>query len=201
MLFSPFTWVRDVPSLTAVHLRTLQTFYDRSSPAVVVDQRPLINFTRCTKILERIDDIQRYRPGPSPSPPSPLSTPPPPPGLLPGKSKTKDRDRTKTKDKDKRRGSGTTPAPSMPELTLAWVKKELDKTPSVISREQFEARVAALAAIERQMHESHEPELQSLGFGTAFPRHHRASSSGSPPSVRSPGVGRMASLDSRLGKI
>ncbi|KAH9989793.1 hypothetical protein BJV77DRAFT_670676 [Russula vinacea] len=49
---SPFV----VPWL-AVHLRTLQTFYARTSPTVVVDQRPQINFNRCAKLLERVDDI------------------------------------------------------------------------------------------------------------------------------------------------
>jgi hypothetical protein len=169
--------------------------YDRGSSTVVVDQRPLINFTRCAKILERIDDIRKYCSGPSSR--SPLSTPPPPPaGLLPGKAKAKGKEKTKTKDKDRRRSSGTAPSPA---LSLAWVKKELDKTPSAISREQFETRVAVLAEIERQMHDSHEPELDSLGFGTSFSRHHRTSSLSS--SVRSPGSGRMASLDSVLGKI
>jgi son of sevenless-like protein len=187
---SPFA----VPWL-AVHLRTLQTFYGRSSPTVIVDQRPQINFKRCTKLLERIDDIRRYCQGPSPSPPPPLSPPPstpPPPDVPPAKAKA-----TKTKDKDRRRSGTTAPAPSMSAVT--WVKKELDKAPSAISREQFETRVSALAEIERQMRERHQLELRSLGFETApVPRHHRTSSSGSP---RSPGSGRIPSLDSRLGKI
>jgi hypothetical protein len=167
-----------------VHLRTLQTLYDRHSLTVVVDQRPLINFTRCTKILEHIDDIRQYRRGPSPSAQSALSTPPPPPV-----------GRAKAWGKDRRRSSGMAPAPA---LSLAWVKKELDKTPSAISREQFETRVAELAEIERQMHKSHQPVLQSLGYGTTS--HHQRTSSWS-PSVRSPGLGRMASMDSRLEKI
>ena len=137
--------------------------YHRGSSTVVVGQRPLINFTRCAKILERIDDIRKYRPGPSPSPRSPLSTPPA--DLLPGKAKVKDKEKAKTKDKDRRRSSGTAPELAH---SLAWVKKELDKTPSAISQEQFKTRVDVLAERERQMHDSHAPELDSLGFGTSF---------------------------------
>jgi hypothetical protein len=77
---------------------------------------------------------------------------------------------------------------------------ELDKAPKVIAREQFEARVSELAEIERRMRERRDIELRSLGFGTPAPRHHRSSSSGSPTLARSPGGGRMASLDSRFGK-
>jgi hypothetical protein len=195
-LFSPGPGIL---SQTAVHLRTLQTFYVRTSPTVVVDQRPQINFKRCAKLLERVDDIRRYCQAPAPSSPAPPSSPPPP-DAPPGKAKSKDKDKdnkTKSKDKDRRRSGTTAPAPSTPALT--WVKKELDKAPSAISREQFETRVSGLAEIERQMRERHQLELRSLGFDTApVPRHHRTSSSGSP---HSPGTGRMASLDSRLGKI
>ncbi|KAI0287928.1 ras guanine nucleotide exchange factor domain-containing protein [Russula brevipes] len=53
---SPFA----IPWL-AVHLHGLQAFYDRNSAAVVVDQRPLINFSRCARLLERIDDVRQYR--------------------------------------------------------------------------------------------------------------------------------------------
>ncbi|KAI0003232.1 hypothetical protein BJV74DRAFT_881694 [Russula compacta] len=155
---SPFV----IPWL-AFHLRRLQTFYDRSSAAVVVDQRPLINFSRCARLLERIDDVRRYRA-------------PPPEHLL---------------DKHRRR-RGASPA-SMP--AHAWVKKELDDAPSAI--EQFEELVSALAELEHQMRESRELELRSVGFKVP-PRQRR--SSGSSSLALSPG-GRMASLDSRLGKI
>lgn len=201
----PLSRVRDILSLTAVHLHSLQAYYDRSSSTVVVDQRPLINFTRCAKILQRIDDIRRYHPAPSPSPspPSPQTPPPPPPppGPLLGRARTKDKTKTKTKDKDKRRTGSTAAVPIPPPGALAWVKKELDKAPRVISREQFEARVSALAEIERQMRKRRELELGSFGFETRAPPRHRASSSYSPSSPSSLGGGRMASLDSRLWKI
>lgn len=180
-----------VPTLTAVHLRSLQIVYNRSSSTVIIDQRPLINFIRCAKLLQRIDDIRRYHPAPSSPPP-----PPPPADPQAGKTKDKSKSKTKTKDKDKRRSSGTAPA------ALAWVKKELDNAPSVISLEKFEALVSELAQAERQSRERHEPELRSLGFApptTPAPRH-RTSSPGSPFSRLSLGGGRMASPESRLGK-
>ena len=120
----------------------VQPWYTGSS-AVVADQRPLISFTRCAKILERIDDIRQFRPGPSPSPRSPLSTPPPPADLLPGKAKAKvkEKEKTETKDKDRRRRS---PEPG---TNRSWTRRP---------PEQFETRVAALAEIGRQMQESHE---------------------------------------------
>lgn len=134
----------------------------------------------------------------------PSSPPPPPPPADPQAGKTKDKSKSKTKtkdkdkDKDKRRSSGTAPA------ALAWVKKELDNAPSVISLEKFEALVSELAQAERQSRERHEPELRSLGFAppgptTPTPRH-RTSSPGSPFSRLSLGGGRMASPESRLGK-
>jgi hypothetical protein len=169
----------------------------------VVEQRPLIDFTRCAKILRHIDDIRRYYPAPSPSPSPPSPPPPPPPDPLPGRAKSKDKTKTKDKDnKDKRRTGSTAAAAQAPiqPVALAWVKMELDKAPEVISREQFEARVSALAAIERQMRSRHETELRSLGFETG-PRHHRTSSSGSHSSARSLGGGRTVSLDSHLEKI
>ena len=55
----PYTYPRSTSS--AVHLRSLKAFYDRSSAVVVVDQRPLINFSRCLRLLERIEEVQRYR--------------------------------------------------------------------------------------------------------------------------------------------
>jgi hypothetical protein len=195
---SSFSRIWDAPTLTAVHLRSLQTFYDRSSSTVIIDQRPLINFIRCAKLLQRIHDIRRYQPAPSPPQP-----PPPPADPQAGKTKDKFKSKTKTKDKDKdkdkRRSSSTSPA------ALAWVKKELDNPANVISLEQFETRVSELAQAERQSHERHEPELRFLGFAppstTPTPRHHhRTSSPGSPSSRLSPGGGRMASLDFRLGK-
>jgi hypothetical protein len=132
---------------TAFHLRSLQTFYDRSSAVVVVDQRPLINFSRCARLLARIEELQQYRASPD---------------LM-------------EKHRDSR--------------ALAWVKKELENTPSNISREQFDARVAELAEKEHRMHKSRELELIALGFRPA-PRQ-QTSSSGSGSSTRSP-VGRIA---------
>jgi hypothetical protein len=190
---SPFSRIWDVPTLTAVHLRSLQTFYDRSSSTVIIDQRPLINFIRCAKLLQRIDDIRRYHPAPSPPPPPPAD-----PQAGKTKDKSKSKTKTKDKDKDKRRSSGTALA------SLAWVKKELDNAPSVISLEPFEALVSELAQAERQSHERHEPELRFLGFApptTPTPRHHRPTSSpGSPSSRLSLGAGRKVSLESRPGK-
>ena len=192
---SPFSRTRDVSTLTAVHLRSLQTFYDRSSSTVVIDQRPLINFIRCAKLLERIGDIRRYYP----APPPPSSPPPPPADPQAGKTKDRSKSKTKIKDKDKRRSSGTAPAAS------AWVQTELDNAPSVISLEQFEALVSELAQAERQSHQRHEPELRLLGFSPPTapmtPRHHpRTSSPVSLPSRLSLGEGRKVSLESRLGK-
>ncbi|KAI0282530.1 hypothetical protein BGY98DRAFT_88774 [Russula aff. rugulosa BPL654] len=193
---SPFSRIWDVPTHTAVHLRRLQTFYNHSSPTVIIDQRPLINFIRCAKLLQRIDDIRQYRPAPSPSPSPPPAPPPADPQSGKTKDKTKSKTKSKDKDKDKRRGSGTAPA------ALAWVKKELDNAPSVISLEPFEALVSELAQAERQSRERHEPQLRSLGFASPSPPtpRHRTSSSGSPSSRLSPGGGRMLSLESRLGK-
>ncbi|KAI0255389.1 hypothetical protein BJV78DRAFT_1279551 [Lactifluus subvellereus] len=84
-------------------------------------------------------------------------------------------------------------------------EKELENSPSNISREQFEARVAELAEKEHRMRESHELELISLGFkppsrqrtSSSSHQHQRTSSSGSGSSTRS----RMASPETRLGKI
>jgi hypothetical protein len=183
----------DVPTLTAVHLHRLQTFYNHSSSTIIINQRPLINFIRCAKLLQRIDDIRQYHP----APPSPSPPPQPPADLQAGKTKDKSKSKTKDKDKDKRRSSGTAPA-----AALSWVKKELDNVPSVISLEHFEALMSELAQAERQSHERHEPQLRSLGFASPTPTprpHHRTSSSGSPSSRLSPGGGRM-SLESRLGK-
>jgi len=149
----------------AVHLRSLQNFYDRSRVTTVIDQRPLINFSRCARLLERIDEVRRYR--------APRDS-----ELMPP---------------DKRRGSCAGGGGGA-SAALAWVKTGLDGSPSVISREQFDARVSALAEDERQMRERRELELRSLGFDTV-PRH-RKSSAGS-PTVRSPAT-RMVSMDSRL---
>jgi hypothetical protein len=136
--------------------------------------------------------MRQYQPAPPPPPADPQA------GKTKDKSRSKAKTKDKDKDKDKRRSSGTSPA------ALAWVRKELDNAPSVISLEQFEVLVSELAEAERQSHERHEPELRFLGFApptTPTPRHHhRTSSPGSPSSRLSPGGGRMASLDSRLGK-
>jgi hypothetical protein len=186
-----------VPTLTAVDLHRLQTFYNHSSSTVIIDQRPLINFIRCAKLLQRIDDIRQYHQAPSPSPPPPPPLPAAAGDPQAGKTKSKSKSKTKSKDKDNRRGSGKAPA------ALAWVKKELDNAPSVISLEQFEALVSELAHAERQSRERHEPELRSLGFAPPTPptprHHHRTSSPGSPSSRLSLGGGRM-SLESRFGQ-
>jgi len=72
---------------------------------------------------------------------------------------------------------------------------ELDNAPSAISREHFDARVSALAELERRMRERRELELRSLGFETV-PRRRPSSSPASATSVV-----RTTSLDSRLGRI
>jgi hypothetical protein len=131
----------------AVHLRSLHNFYERSSATIIVDQRPLINFARCARLLERIDDLRRYR--------APRET-----DLLPPQSK--------------RRFGSISNASASASAALPWVKKELDDAPTAISREYFETRVAALAEVERQMRDSHELELRALGFDT-LPRHRQSS--------------------------
>ncbi|KAI9508854.1 ras guanine nucleotide exchange factor domain-containing protein [Russula earlei] len=181
----------------AVHLRSLQNFYDRSSATVVVDQRPLINFSRCRRLLERIDDVQRFRV------PSDV--------LQHYKDDAKDAKDTKdTKDHKLRHRQQHQPGWLSPSSSpssslssppaLAWVMNELDNAPSAISREHFEARVSALAELERKMRDRRELELRSLGF-QPVPR--RRTSSGSPSLAAGPvsGGARTASLDTRLGRI
>ncbi|KAH9016108.1 hypothetical protein EDB84DRAFT_1440244 [Lactarius hengduanensis] len=46
---------------TQVYSIRLKTFYDGNPSIVIVDQRPLINFGRCTLLLKRIGEVQRYR--------------------------------------------------------------------------------------------------------------------------------------------
>ncbi|KAI0303380.1 hypothetical protein B0F90DRAFT_1816201 [Multifurca ochricompacta] len=144
---APSKSITEFNHLTAVHLHGLKAFHDRASAVVVVDHRPLINFSRCARLLERIDELCRYRASP---------------------------------DLERHRSSSA----------LAWVRRELENTPSSISRELFEARVTELAERERRMRDTRELELRSLGFGAPL----RQGTSNS--SVRSP-PGRTASL----GKI
>jgi hypothetical protein len=70
-------------------LRSLQTFYDRSSPTITIDQHPLINFICCAELLQRIGDIRQYHPAPSP------------PHAEPQGDKTKDESKRKTKSNEK----------------------------------------------------------------------------------------------------
>jgi hypothetical protein len=165
--------------LTAVHLRSLQNLHDRSSATTIVDQRPLINFSRCTRLLERIDEVRRFR--------APRDT-----DLLP----------SPTSEKKRLLGgaSASAVAAAAAAGALACVKRELDDAPSVISREYFETRVAALAEVERQMRDSRELELRSLGFQVdAAPRHRTSHSGSHAVSVRFPET--RVSLDSRFGRI
>ncbi|KAH9044737.1 hypothetical protein EDB85DRAFT_2138258 [Lactarius pseudohatsudake] len=46
---------------TQVYSICLKTFYDSNPSIVIVDQRPLIIFGRCTLFLKRIGEVQRYR--------------------------------------------------------------------------------------------------------------------------------------------
>lgn len=155
--------------VSAVHLRSLRSSCDRSSAIVIVDQRPLINFSRCTRLLQRIEEVQRYR--------APATG-----DLL---EKYQLRHHRRSSSSGDSAGAGT----SVGAAALAWVKTELDNAPSNISREKFEARVSDLAGQERRIRESRELELRSLGFnvqrqGTDT----RGSSTRSPPA-------QVASLD------
>ncbi|KAF8266619.1 hypothetical protein EI94DRAFT_1786854 [Lactarius quietus] len=163
---SPFV----VPWL-AVHLRSLQASYDRKSDVVIVDQRPLINFNRCTHLLQRIEEVQRYH--------APAA------GDLLEKHNHQRKHRRNSSSGDGMSGCAGSGA-----AALAWVKAELENTPSNISREKFEARVRELAVKERRMRETHEIELRSLGFSTVS----RQGTGTRGPSARSPSA-RMASLD------
>ncbi|KAI9448931.1 ras guanine nucleotide exchange factor domain-containing protein [Lactarius psammicola] len=156
----------------AVHLHSLKAFYDRSSAVVVVDQRPLINFSRCVRLLERIGEVQRYRA--------------PAPADLLEKHPTQQHNRRSSSSSD-----GIGAGARVGAAAFACVKAELENAPSSISREMFEARVRELAVKERRMRETHELELRSLGFGPPAPRSGtgtRGSSLRSPPA-------RIASLD------
>jgi hypothetical protein len=128
----------------AVHLRGLKAYYNLNTAVVVIEHRSLINFNRCARLLERIDQVRRYRASPE------LSA--------------------------KHRGS----------RVLAWVKKELEDTPSDIPRDAFEARVAELADKERRMRDSRELELRSLGLRTAPPQTSQRRPSASSSASRSP---------------
>lgn len=157
--------------MSAVHLRSLRSSYDRSSAIVIVDQRPLINFSRCTHLLRRIEEVQRYR--------APATT-----DLLEKHQLRRHHRRSSSS------GDSTGAGASIGAAALAWVKTELDNAPSNISREKFEARVSDLAVQERRIRESRELELRSLGFNV--PRQGtdtRGSSTRSPPA-------QVASLDS-----
>jgi hypothetical protein len=95
--------------------------------------------------------------------------------------------------------SASAAAAAAASAALAWVRRELDEAPSVISREYFETRVAMLAGVERQMSDRRELELRSLGFQVDTVPRHRTSYAGSHASARSPEA--RASLDTRLGRI
>jgi hypothetical protein len=129
----------------------------------MINQRPLINFTRCTRLLERIDEVRRFR---APRDTDLLPSPPP--------------------EKKRRRpgSSSASAAAAATNAAFAWVERELEDAPGVISREYFETRVAALAKVEREMRDNRELELRALGFDTT-PRN-RKSPSGSHTSARSP---------------
>ncbi|KAH9967849.1 hypothetical protein BC827DRAFT_1168576 [Russula dissimulans] len=179
----------------AVHLRSLQNFYDRNSATVVVDQRALINFSRCTRLLARIDELRRYRaPADLQKQQKQQKQQQQDTATNPGGGGPKDKHHPRD-----RSGSSPSPSPSLASSSsspaLAWVMRELDNAPSVISHEQFDARVSALAGLERNMRERRELELRSLGFETV-PR--RRPSSG-PASAMS--AARMTSLDSRLERL
>jgi len=158
--------------VSAIHLHSLKTFYDRSSAVVIVDQRPLINFSRCVHLLGHIGEVQRYR--------APATT-----DLLEKHHPHHRHLRNSSSGDSIGAGAGAGVA------ALAWVKAELENAPISISREKFEARVRELAVKERRMRETHELELRSLGFGPPAPRSGtgtRGSSARSPPA-------RIASLD------
>jgi hypothetical protein len=168
---SPLTHLNAITLVSAVHLRSLKAFYDRSSAVVVVDQRPLINFSRCVRLLERIKEVQHYR--------APAAA-----DLLEKHNNHHHRRRRSSSSGDSIGGGAGAAA-------LAWVRAELENAPSTISREKFEARVRDLAAKERRMRDTHELELRSLGFGPPVP----SSRQGTGAKVRSPSA-RMASLES-----
>jgi hypothetical protein len=156
--------------VSAVHLRSLKTSYDRSSAVVIVDQRPLINFGRCTRLLQRIEEVQCYR--------APATA-----DLLEKHQRPRHRRRSSSS------GDSTSAGVGVGAAAVAWVKTELDNAPSNISREKFEARVRDLAVQERRMRESRELELRSLGFSVP-----RQSTDTKGSSTRSPPT-QMASLD------
>lgn len=132
--------------VSAVHLRNLKAFYGRSSAVVVVDQQPLINFSLCTRLLERIEEVQHYR--------APAIA-----DLVERRHYRHQHSRSNSSgDSSMSGGAGAGSA------TLAWVKMELENAPSSISPEKFEARVKELAAQEHRIRETRELELRSLGF-------------------------------------
>jgi len=153
----------------AVHLHSLKNYYDRNSAVVIVNQWPLINFCRCTRLLQRIEEVQHYCA--------------PAVADLVEMCHHRGHHRRSSSDDSMSGGAGAGAA------TLAWVKTELENTPSSISPEKFEARVKELAAQEHRMRETRELELRSLGF--AVPRQGTGTQGSS---ARSPSA-RMASLD------
>jgi hypothetical protein len=162
--------------VSAVHLRSLKTTYDRSSAVVIVDQRPLINFSRCTRLFQRIEEVQCYR--------APVTA-----DLLEKHRPQRHHRRSSSSGDSTGAGAGVAAA------ALAWVKTELENAPGSISREKFEARVRDLAVQERRIRESRELELRSLGF--SVPRQGsdtRDSSARSPPT-------QMASLDATRRRL
>jgi hypothetical protein len=110
-------------TVPAVHLRDLKALYKQNNIVIVVDQRPLINFSCCARLMECIDQVRRYR------------------------------------------------APPMLEemcsdpRVLAWVKNELQDTPSDIPHVTPEAPVVQLSESECQrLRDSFEDEIKSLGL-------------------------------------
>ena len=160
---------------SAVHLHRLKSFYDRSSAVVVVDQRPLINFSRCVRLLERIGEVQDYR--------APAAA-----DLL-----------EKHNHQHRRRGSSSSGdsigAGGAGAVALAWVKAELENAPSSISREKFEARVKELAAKERRMRDTRELELRALGFGPPVPNSRQSTGA----KARSPSTRKVSLGSTRTG--
>jgi hypothetical protein len=157
--------------VSAVHLRSLKAFYGRSSAVVIVNQRPLINFTRCTRLLERIEELQHYR--------APAVA-----GLVEKRQHRRHHSRSSSS------GDSMSGCAGAGSATLAWVKTELENAPSSILPEKFEARVKELAAQEHRIRETRELELRSLGF--PVPRQGTGTQGSS---ARSPSA-RVASLDS-----
>ncbi|KAH9009891.1 hypothetical protein EDB84DRAFT_1446059 [Lactarius hengduanensis] len=138
---------------TQVYSIRLKTFYDGNPSIVIVDQRPLINFGRCTLLLKRIGEVQRYR---APAAVDLLEKHHPPQHHWRRSSNSS--------------GDSTAAGTGAGAAALAWVKAVLENAPNSISSEKFEACVKELAEKERRMCETRELELRVLGFGPPTPR-------------------------------